>query len=109
MAALWDEMQQEGGMTGYRDLFKTSEDRANAIKRELDPIAWMNSGLGQIFTAGGALKVPLAMAQKKAKWLFDWLSDYNQTLEGAMRLSVYKTAIDNGLSKQRAASIAKNI
>jgi hypothetical protein len=96
MAALWDEMQQEGGMTGYRDLFRTSEDRANAIKHELDPTAWMNSGLGKIFTAGGMLKVPLAVAQKRAKWLFDWLSDYNQTLEGAMRLSVYKTAIDNG-------------
>lgn len=109
MAVLWDEMQQEGGMTGYRDLFKTSEDRANAIKHELDPTAWMNSGLGKIFTAGGALKVPLAIAQKRAAWLFDWLSDYNQTLEGAMRLSVYKTAIDNGLSKQQAASLAKNI
>lgn len=109
MAALWDEMQQEGGMTGYRDLFRTSEDRANAIKHELDPTAWMNSGLGKIFTAGGMLKVPLAVAQKQAKWIFDWLSDYNQTLEGAMRLSVYKTAIDNGISKQRAASIAKNI
>jgi hypothetical protein len=109
MADLWDEMQQEGGMTGYRDLFKTSEDRANAIKGELDPTAWMNSGLGKIFTAGGALKVPLAVAQKRAKWLFDWLSDYNQTLEGAMRLSVYKVAIDNGVSKPRAASIAKNI
>lgn len=109
MAALWDEMQQEGGMTGYRDLFKTSEDRANAIKHELDPTAWMNSGMGKIFTAGGALKVPMAIAQKRAGWLFDWLSDYNQTLEGAMRLSVYKTAIDNGISKQRAASLAKNI
>ena len=109
MAALWDEMQQEGGMTGYRDLFRTSEDRANAIKRELDPTAWMNNPLGKVFTAGGMLKVPLAVAQQKAKWIFDWLSDYNQTLEGAMRLSVYKTAIDNGISKQRAASIAKNI
>lgn len=109
MANLWDELQNEGGMTGYRDLFRTSEDRANAIKHELDPTAWMNNGLGKIFTAGGTLKVPLAVAQKKAKWIFDWLSDYNQTLEGAMRLAVYKVAIDNGISKQRAASIGKNI
>jgi conjugative element/phage-associated large polyvalent protein/ADP-ribosyltransferase-like protein len=109
MSALWEEMQKEGGMTGYRDLFKTSEDRANAIKRELDPTAWMNSKLGKVFTAGGALKVPLAVAQKQAGWIFDLLSDYNQTLEGAMRLSVYKVAIDKGLSKPRAASIAKNI
>lgn len=109
MADLWDEMQKEGGMTGYRDLYKTSEDRANAIKRELDPTAWMNNGLGKFFTAGGTLKVPLAVAQKGAGWLFDLLSDYNQTLEGAMRLAVYKVALDNGLSKQQGGSIAKNI
>jgi hypothetical protein len=108
MAALWDEMQLEGGMTGYRDLFKTSEDRAKAIQRELDPTAWMNSNLGKIFTAGGMLKVPLSVAQKKAGWLFDWISDYNQTLEGATRLAAYKVALDQGLSKQQAASIAKN-
>jgi hypothetical protein len=59
-------------------------------KRELDPTAGMNTGLGKIFTAGGALRVPLAVVQQRAKWLFDWLSYYNQTLEGAMRLSVYK-------------------
>ena len=33
------ELQNEGGMTGYRDLYRTGEDRANAIKRELDPYA----------------------------------------------------------------------
>lgn len=69
----------------------------------------MNNGLGKVFTAGGALKVPLAIAQKRAASLFDLLSDYNETLEGAMRLSVYKAVIDNGVSKPQAASIAKNI
>jgi hypothetical protein len=68
MADLWDEMQKEGGMTGYRDLYKTSEDRANAIKHELDPTAWMNNGLGKFFTEGGTLKVPLSVAQKGAGW-----------------------------------------
>jgi hypothetical protein len=57
MATLRDEMQKEGRMTGYCDLFKTSECRANAIAR-----------------AGSDW-------QKKAG-LFDWLSDYNQTLRG---------------------------
>lgn len=49
------------------------------------------------------------VAQNKAGWLFDWLSDYNQTLEGATRLAAYKVAIDSGLSKQQASSIAKNL
>jgi hypothetical protein len=72
----------------------------DGAEARLHPTAWMNSGLGKIFTAGGALRVPLAVAQERAKWLFDWLSYYNQTLEGALRLSVYKVAIDDGVSKQ---------
>ena len=108
-ADLWEEMQLEGGMTGYRDLYRNSEDRADAIKHALDPYAWHESKLGKIFTANGALKVPLEVAQDKAAWIFDWLSDYNQTMEGATRLSVYKAALDNGMNKAQAASLAKNI
>ena len=108
-AQLWEEFNLEGGTTGYRDLFRTSEDRANKIESTLDPTKWMDSTLGQIFTAGGTLKVPMAYAQKKAGWLFDWLSDYNIAMENAMRLSAYKVALEQGMSKQRAASLAKNL
>jgi len=108
-AQLWEELQDEGGMTGYRDLYRNSEDRANEIKRELNPTRWHDSALGKVFTVNGTLKVPLAVAQEKAGWLFDWLSDYNQTLEGATRLAAYKVAIDNGMTKKEAASLAKNI
>jgi hypothetical protein len=108
-SALWEEFQNEGGATGFRDLFRTSEDRANAIKREIDPTAWMDSPLGKVFTANGNLKVPLAQAQKGATWLFDWLSDYNLAMENAVRLSAYKVALDGGMTKQRAASLAKNL
>ena len=106
---LFDELQLEGGMTGYRDLYKDSSDRSKAIKYALDPHAWQKNKLGKIFTAGGRLKVPLAVAQDKAKVIFDWLSDYNLAMEGAARLAVYKTALDNDMSKQQAASLAKNI
>lgn len=108
-AGLWEEMQDEGGMTGYRDLYRNSEDRANAIRHELDPHKWTDSKWGQVFTAGGVLKVPLTTAQDIVSPIFDWLSDYNQTLEGATRLSAYKVAIDHGMSTQEAASLAKNI
>lgn len=108
-AQLWEELQNEGGMTGYRDLYRTSTERADDIRHELNPYAWHDNMLGKIFTAGGALKVPLQVAQDKAGWLFDWLSDYNQTMEGATRLSAYKVAIEQGMSKPRAASLAKNI
>lgn len=108
-AKLWDEFQEVGGQTGFRDLFATSADRAAAIEKALDPTAWMDSKLGKVFTAGGALKVPLAQAQKSAGFLFDWLSDYNLAMENGVRLSAYKAGLERGLSKEQAASVAKNL
>ncbi len=107
-AGLWEELQDSGGMTGYRDLYRNSEDRAKAIEHELDPHNWVNSKWGKVFTAGGMLKVPLTTAQDMASPLFDWLSDYNLMMEGSTRLAIYKTAIDHGMTKQAAASLAKN-
>jgi hypothetical protein len=108
-AQLWDEFQQVGGQTGYRDQFVNSEDRAKALQRMLDPASWATSPLGKVFTAGGTLKVPMEVARKTAAPLFDWLSDYNQTMENAVRLSAYKVALDQGMSKEEAASVAKNL
>ena len=108
-AALWDDFASTGGQTGYREMFATSADRSKAIQKALDPDAWMNSRLGKIFTINGALKVPVAQARRAAKWLFDWLSDYNETFENGVRLAAYKAGLERGLSKDQAASIAKNI
>jgi len=38
-----------------------------------------------------------------------WLSDYNDTLENAVRLSAFKRATEDGMSDQQAAVLAKNL
>lgn len=91
-AALADEFELEGGKTGFRDLFTTSQDRADAIEIELT----------------GGSKVRQA-ATKVGGPVFDWLSDFNEAIENGVRLSAYKTAKEAGLSKAEAASIAKNL
>jgi hypothetical protein len=108
-AKLWEEFQEEGGQTGFRDQFSRSQERAEALQSILDPSSWTKTPLGQVFTVGGALKVPLETARKVAAPVFDWLSDYNQTMENAIRLSAYKVARDKGMTKQQAASLAKNL
>jgi len=108
-ARLWEEFQTEGGQTGFRDMFATSKDRADAMQKVLDPNSWMNSKLGRIFTANGALKVPMEQATKASGWLFDWLSDYNESMENGVRLATYKAALEQGMSKSEAASLAKNL
>lgn len=108
-AALWDEFQNTGGQTGYRDLYRNSSERAAAIQKVLTPTGWMDSKWGKVFTVGGALKLPLATAQKIAAPLFDMLSDYNEAIENGVRLSAFKAALDQGMSKERAAALAKNL
>lgn len=91
---LWIDFQREGGQTGYRDMFSRAQERADALEAELK----------RLQESGGkkaALAVPRA--------ILDWLTDYNETLENAVRLTAYKAALDKGLSKEQAASIAKNL
>lgn len=106
---LWAQMQEDGGTTGYRDLFATTADRANSLKSIINPEAWADSPWGKVFTANGTLKVPLTIAKQKAGVLFDWLSDYNDAMENGVRLAVYKAALDKGMSREQAASMAKNL
>jgi len=111
-AELWEEFQKEGGQTGYRDQFKDARERSKAIEHALNPNWWAETKIGKVLTANGYATLPYQYAldgKYGAKAMFNWLSDYNETLENAMRLSVYKVALDNGQTKQQAASIAKNI
>lgn len=108
-SALWDEFQQEGGQTGFRQMFETSKDRADDLQSILTPYGWMDNKWGKFFTAGGALKVPLQVAQDGAAGLFNWLSDYNESMENSVRLAAYKAAKDQGMSREQAASLAKNL
>lgn len=89
-AQLWEEFQKEGGQTGFRDMYANPKERSEAIKAEIE-------------------KITEGSAKAAGRAVFDWLSDYNTTLENAVRLSAYKAGVDKGLSKQQAASIAKNL
>lgn len=89
-AQLWEQMQLDGGTTGYRDLYADPKDRAKALQKALD-----QQGQGKTAAAGRAL--------------MGVLSDFNETLEATTRLAVYKAALDHGQSRDSAASIAKNI
>lgn len=109
-ARLWERFQHVGGPTGYRDLFRTSQDRAKAIERLLDPDWWQRTRAGKIITAGGWLAgAESAALRQVGQPIVEWLSDYNQTMENAVRLGVFKAGLDAGLSDEQAASYAKNI
>jgi len=87
---LWEEFQQQGGQTGFRDQFSRAEERGQALERELK-------------------KMSQGKASDAKDAVLNWLSDYNETMENAVRLAAYKTGLDNKLSKEKAASLAKNL
>jgi hypothetical protein len=89
-AQLWEEYQQEGGATGYRDQFSKNREEQSLIEKEMS-----NLDKGNV--------------RKGVSAVFNWLSDYNDAMENAVRLSAYKVGIDQGMSKERAASLAKNL
>lgn len=90
LAALWQDFQDAGGPTGYRDVFVKVEDRAQALAREIGAL-----DRGQV--------------SKAAHAIVDWLSDYNEAMENAVRLSAYEVALKEGVPRERAASLAKNL
>ncbi|OPZ10667.1 MAG: hypothetical protein BWZ07_02516 [Alphaproteobacteria bacterium ADurb.BinA280] len=90
LSRMWEEMQIEGGVTGYRDLFRDAGERAKAIDSELRS---MDRG----------------KVSKAAHAIVDWLDHYNTALENAVRLAAYDVALSQGMSKPRAASVAKNL
>jgi hypothetical protein len=89
-ADLWEDFQEAGGQTGYRDQFSRNRKQASVVEREM-----------------GAMK--RGRVKRAAYSVAQWLSDYNDAMENAVRLSAYKSALDMGLSKDKAASIAKNL
>lgn len=106
---LYEQFQEDGGQTGFRDLFQTPADRTSEMNDMIDPEAWARTKLGRFFTADGALVKPMNEIKRGTSFVFDWLSDYNEAMENGVRLAAYKAALDNGMSRQKAASIAKNL
>ena len=86
------EIQEAGGTTGYMTQFENSDKRMDDLKKI---VAQMQQGK--------------ADPRRLARAALDFVDDYNDIIENAVRLSVFQSARDNGVSTVKAASIAKNI
>jgi hypothetical protein len=87
---LFEQFQKAGGQTGFREQFSRGKGKDTIVARELGRLNQGN-------------------ARKAAQAVFDWLSDYNDAMENAVRLAAFKAGLDNNISVDQSASIAKNI
>lgn len=90
----YERYAKAGGQVGFIESFLTSADRAEKIANEIK-----NAGKGQRWLT----------FNHDYSHLFGWLSDYNTAIENAVRLSAFKVAIDQGMSDDQAAALAKNL
>lgn len=95
-ATQWAQYAQElldaGGTTGYMQIFENSDVRMKDLERE---VARMAQGK--------------ADPRRLARQMLDFIDNYNDVIENGMRLAVFQAVRENGVSTERAASIAKNI
>lgn len=87
---LYERFAKAGGQTGYREQFSRAKDKSTIVQRELARLDRSNF-------------------RKAANAVADWLSDYNDAMENAVRLSAFKAALETGMSEDRAAELAKNL
>lgn len=89
-AKLYQEFRAHGGQTLYREQLVRRADQEKLINQKIKEL---NSNA----------------AKKTASAFFNGLSDFNDTIENAIRLSAYKAAKDKGMSAEKAATIAKEL
>lgn len=90
MQKMFERFQLAGGQTGYQNQFAETKRKGNVVEQELKRLNRGN-------------------VKKSVDAVFNWLSDYNDAIENAVRLSAFKVAVESGLSDDKAASIAKNL
>jgi len=90
MGKLYKEFRENGGQTLYREQLSRRADQENIINEKIN-------------------KLHSSAAKKRASAFFNGLSDFNDSIENAIRLSAYKVAKEKGLSIDRAATLAKEL
>lgn len=116
---LWERYQNAGGQTGYRDQFaitpKNQVQQEQATEKTAKTLGKsMAQWLERKTKSKNIIEKEMAkLNQGNIKNTVDavagLLSDYNDAMENAVRLSAFKAALDKGLSEEQAASIAKNL
>ena len=91
-AKLYEQFQMDGGKTGFKDMFRTADERTEALQKMLDKVD--RSKLDPREIASGLLSV---------------LDGFNTISENIVRLSAYKVALDSGLSRAESARLAREL
>lgn len=91
-AQLFEQFQQDGGQTGFREMFADGAARAAAVEKELARMS--RSRLDP---------------RRAALFIGKLLGGFNEVMENAVRLSAYAAALDKGISRAEAARLGREL
>jgi len=103
---LFDQMRLAGGTTGFAQQFSG---KGESIEKFVERMRTGAPKEKVKIVEQEMKRLNRGNVRKAAQGIFDWLSDYNDAMENAVRLSAFKVALGQGLSEQKAASIAKEL
>lgn len=92
-AKIYQELKMSGGKMGYFER-STVESKSQDLVKKIKN--YNNNSVS-------------SNASKVIKSIGDYIESTNEVVEMAVRTSAYKNAIDNGISKDKAAQLAKNL
>lgn len=90
-ASVWEDFRKAGGKTGWIDIHQNLSEKEEELKKMAERI--------------GKGKPTKALMTR----FLDKIDDLNAVVENGVRLSAYKNALDAGLSKDKAAALAKDL
>ena len=88
---LWEDFRKNGGKTGWIDLHSDIKEKEQDLVKTIERIRDGKSTKGNL------------------KRMLDLIENSNTVVENGVRLAAYKAALDNGLTKEQAAALAKDL
>lgn len=89
----FEEFEREGGRTGWMEHMDSIDDKRKQLMKEFNALGDSKS----------------AITRRQILKLTNFIKDYNDVVENAVRLSAFVNARKAGLSPAKAASLAKNL
>ena len=88
---------EQGGKVGFFTSMKTIDEQFNEIQKDISNLKSEKAAKTFFGKKGGVRNI------------IKFITDTNGAVENAIRLSAYQAAVDAGVSKPKAASLAKNL
>lgn len=88
---------------------QNATNQVNSLADEMDNISTILGDISESGLRGQWAKMKSSFVGQKAGSLLKLIEDYNTVVENGIRVATYKTLLDRGFTRERAAQAARNV